>query len=679
MHAASGATFLMLPLIEGNDRVDHVLAVEDYDLEDAPVLLHALHGGIRHFSQIIHSLSQIVLTARAHGEIDYASRRWFQVIGLPMSAVSIAESVRKAAGPHRGVFERQWKAGVDSASAFSFEIPLATIHGLRWYELRAVPSHEGSRLLKWIVTIDDIHERVEGRHEIAAAHKRLEVLADVGAVLLDASLRPEEIVRRSLAAASGALDEIWIASFESSGRRNVVVHPAEARMFERAIDGIGETSGTTALMRAWNDEDPRPVLRSPLHLGDSGTHGLALVGAPGRAAFDAPDVNLFSEVAWRISVALRNHIAYERDSRIARVLQTAMLPVALPQPPGVSFDVAYRAAETESLVGGDWYDAFDLFDGRVAISIGDVAGHGLDASIVMGHVREMVRVYAMQGLSPGDVLAETNRAVVAGDHGLVTAFLGYLDPMTLLVEYASAGHLPPLLVSSGGTVEELDLGDIILGALYDAPYQTKVRQLNEGSAVVLYTDGLVEYDRDALAGESRFREVLSEWGQAGFSSSAGDLSDRAIAGARVPDDIAVLIVRTTPQAHIDATLPGSIPSSRRARVAIGRVLAGASLGERGNDFLLAMCEAINNAIEHGSRSSRDAVRFCVECDENGGVTGVVESRGQWKENAPSVDRGRGFTLMNALADRVTVNAGRHGTTVRLVLYPKSVPQTASLA
>ncbi len=569
--------------------------------------------------------------------------------------------------------------GVSNGVPFSFEIPMETSGGVRWYEFRAVPSQERSHLLKWIVTLDDIHERVVGRYEIAAAHRRLEVLAEVGAILLDASLSAEEIVRRSLAAASGALNEIWIASFEMDGRRVAVVHPSEARMFERAIDGIAEASGTTAVMRAWNAEDPRPVLRAPLRLGSAGDHGLALVGAPGREPFEAPDINFFTEVAFRISVALRNLIAYNRESRIARVLQTAMLPVALPQPPGVSFDVTYRAAETETLVGGDWYDAFDLYDGRVAISIGDVAGHGLDASVVMGHVREMVRVAAMQGLSPGEVLEETNRAIVAANHGLATAFLGYLDPMTLRLEYASAGHLPPLLVDANGSIDELDPGDIILGALYESVYQTKVHEVGEEAALVLYTDGLVEYDHDAFAGELRFREVLADWGRNGFSASAGEVSDRALAGARVRDDVAVLVVRTTPLTHIDARLPGKIPSSRRARTAIGRVLAGASLGERGNDFLLAMCEAVNNAIEHGSRSERDMVRFCVECDENGGAVGVVESRGEWKEHTPNLDRGRGLVLMKGLVDRVAVNTGRQGTTVRIFLNAASSRETASLA
>ncbi len=98
LYAAAGATFLMLPLIDGDERVAHVLAIAGYDLADAPMLLHELHGGARHFSQIIHVLSQIVLTARSDGEIDYASRRWFEVMGGSLNEPSIDQSVRRAAG-----------------------------------------------------------------------------------------------------------------------------------------------------------------------------------------------------------------------------------------------------------------------------------------------------------------------------------------------------------------------------------------------------------------------------------------------------------------------------------------------------------------------------------------------------------------------------------------------------
>lgn len=99
LHDAGGATFLILPLIENNERVAYVLAIRDYELADAPMLLHALHGSARHFAQTIHVLSQIVLTARADGEIDYASRRW-----LPVTGTSIREMpIRRH---HRCVGER---------------------------------------------------------------------------------------------------------------------------------------------------------------------------------------------------------------------------------------------------------------------------------------------------------------------------------------------------------------------------------------------------------------------------------------------------------------------------------------------------------------------------------------------------------------------------------------------
>jgi serine phosphatase RsbU (regulator of sigma subunit)/PAS domain-containing protein/anti-sigma regulatory factor (Ser/Thr protein kinase) len=662
---ALATSFLFVPLIEANDQAGFVLGIEGRDFDDVPALLHAVHENARHFSQIVHRLPQVVLTARPDGAFDYASHRWYQVTGSRPDEMDVGSSLRQATGRYDGSFNAMWISGVSSAGEFSFEIRLKTVRGTRWHELRAVPSYMNGHLRKWIITLDDIQDRIETRAELARARARLEALADIGAMLLDVALPAEDLVRRAIAAGARVLEGIWIASFELDGRKSVVALPNDARMFERALEG-GGALGASATMQQWNTELPRPVLRIPLRFGVEGAHRLAVVGSPGAEPFKDQDVRLFSEVASRIGLALRNAVAYSREARIARVLQTSMLPVALPQPSGLTFDVAYFPAQTEALVGGDWYDAFDLADGRVAISIGDVAGHGLEAAVVMGHVRENIRNGAKQGLSVAEVLAETNRAVVAGGSGLVTAFLAYLDPLTLSLEYASAGHLPPVVVDSDGTLVELELGEMILGAVSNAQYQTRTYALEEGAALVLYTDGLVENARDAVVGETALRRVLTDWGRRGFEGSALEISKRTLAGARPNDDIAILVVRTAPLARIDVALPGSASSARRARIAIDRILSKAPFGDRSEEFALAACEAVNNAIEHGCNSPLDQIRFSLEWDVRG-AEATVESSGAWQDRQPSAERGRGIVLMRALADDVVINAGKHGTTVRLSL------------
>jgi anti-sigma regulatory factor (Ser/Thr protein kinase) len=125
-------------------------------------------------------------------------------------------------------------------------------------------------------------------------------------------------------------------------------------------------------------------------------------------------------------------------------------------------------------------------------------------------------------------------------------------------------------------------------------------------------------------------------------------------------------VRALPITHLDARLPNRLSSAPRARAAISRAIRESPVGDRRPDFVLAMGEAINNAIEHGSRFPLDTVHVRLEWDETG-IRGSVESNGAWRETAPALERGRGLTIMRALADRVEIDATPKGTTVRLGL------------
>ena len=359
-------------------------------------------------------------------------------------------------------------------------------------------------------------------------------------------------------------------------------------------------------------------------------------------------------------------IARKREERVARILQTAMLPISLPHAHGLAFQYVYRPAESNGPAGGDWYDAYELPDGRVAFSVGDVAGHGLEAAVVMGHVRESIRTQSMNGASPARALAETNTALMLSHQSLVTAFVGYLDPLTLVLEYANAGHPPPYLADIDGSVRGLAIGDVILGAVLDAEYATHRRQLDERHALFLYTDGLIEQERDAVQGDRELRQSLATWGRNGFAASAADFSQAILGSAPVRDDVAVLVVRTLPVTNLDARLPNNLASAARARAAISRVLGSAPLGERRFDFLVAMGEAVNNALEHGSPFPRDTIHVRLDCDGYG-ARGSVESNGAWRWKTPTIERGRGLMLMRALTDRVNISVAQAATTVTLRL------------
>jgi hypothetical protein len=201
----------------------------------------------------------------------------------------------------------------------------------------------------------------------------------------------------------------------------------------------------------------------------------------------------------------------DREHRASLAFQNAALPKRLPTVPGVRFDAIYEAAEKDALVGGDWYDAFQISDGRVVVSVGDVVGNGLDAAVTMAAARQAIRGAAQVFPEPAAVLNAADRALRSEQPDrIVTAFLGILDPRTRAFSFASAGHPPPMLRHPDGTVSELVATDLPLGLRNEHGTRASVTMvLPDDGLLVLYTDGLTESTRDILAGERRLRAVLA--------------------------------------------------------------------------------------------------------------------------------------------------------------------------
>lgn len=658
---AEGA-FLLVPLLEGRNYTKFVIGLEGLALNDVPRILHEVYETPRHFSNVVHALPQIVMTAQPNGDFDYTSNKWYKASGCRLGEWDVGEMLRRKLCDAETFFAR-WRAGIETGRPFEFEFQLSTVEGVRWYALRAVPSHDKAYLHKWIVSLDDVDEFVHSREAVAAAGRRMKALADIGTLALDRNLHEEELLHKALVCASQALEALWLASYTLDGESKTVAHQHEARFFARVFAETPAVSAPNLSLLKWNGDEARPVLRVPFRLAGEVQPGFAIIGQPGAALFDELDIHLAREVAWRIE----NALALRREAHVASVLQTALLPVALPQPDGLSFDVAYRSADIEALVGGDWYDAFPLSDGRIAFSIGDVGGHGLNAAFVMGHVREMVRTGAKRGLAPHEVFAAANEAVIASAYGLISAVLGYIDPLTLDMQYAVAGHPAPLLVTHEGEVEAIYGGDEILGATPAAAYHLNELTLVESGALVLYTDGAVEHSHDIEAGEAQLSAALAAWGAGGFEAPALELLTRLLAGKPVRDDAALLVVRTQPLTRVNETLPAVPASSRRIRRGARRGLRHSELGTRAEEFVLAICEAVNNAIEHGSPFSNDCVRVVVDWDDDV-AHATIESTGPWHQSTPKLERGRGLMLMRAFCDRVDVDVRDGGTIVDLYMH-----------
>ena len=248
--------------------------------------------------------------------------------------------------------------------------------------------------------------------------------------------------------------------------------------------------------------------------------------------------------------ALRDRLErdFKREHEASLAFQNAALPQTLPTVAGLHFDAIYEAAGEDALVGGDWYDAFALPDGRVVISVGDVVGKGLDAAVTMGAARQAIRGAAQVFPEPAAVLDAADRALRSEQpERVVTAFLGVVDPFTHALWYASAGHPAPLLRHADGSLSELRAPDLPLGLRGDRAAGTGNASvlLPPGSMLVLYTDGLTEATRDIIAGEHRLHEVLAQPGIVADPFPAAAI--RAAAAADTADDVAILTMRVEPE------------------------------------------------------------------------------------------------------------------------------------
>jgi GAF domain-containing protein len=272
-----------------------------------------------------------------------------------------------------------------------------------------------------------------------------------------------------------------------------------------------------------------------------------LVNGSGRGTFGADEEHTAGEIGRRAGLAVDNSRLYGRQRHVAEVLQHSML-TELPEIPGVELHARYLPAQAGDAVGGDWYDAFVQPDGSVMLAVGDVAGHDIEAAATMGQVRNLVRgdAYARDD-PPGRQLSQLDRAL----HGLrvpaaATAVLARLrrDDDGYALEFANAGHPPPILLRPDGEVEVWwESPEPLLGLIPRDGRPTHRRRPEPGSILLLYTDGLVESPSRLIDdGIDRIRTVL----RSNPGVTGEDLCTQLIESApRRADDIALLLVRLT--------------------------------------------------------------------------------------------------------------------------------------
>ncbi|HWX44201.1 MAG TPA: SpoIIE family protein phosphatase [Solirubrobacteraceae bacterium] len=382
-------------------------------------------------------------------------------------------------------------------------------------------------------------------------------------------------------------------------------------------------------------------------------------------------VAVFVELQHERAARVREARARVEAEAVAHTLQRHLLPDRLPRVTGLAMGARYRPSERIAQVGGDWYDAIGLPGGRVGLVIGDVVGHGVRAATLMGELRAALRAYALlEPDFPGAVLGRLNTLVAATHSARMVATLLYMvmNPGGGGIRFASAGHLPPLLMEADGSTRFLRHDSALpLGAAEHTVFGDYEGELSPGSTVLLYTDGLVERRGETIdVGLERLREVLST-GSEDLEELCSHVIDRAPSGVGARDDMALLAVRLLKEdaERLEVVLPAEPGSVSVARYRVDRWLAQTG-GGHGNAFAikLAVSEVCANAVEHAyGPESGHTFRLLAE-RAGGDVVIEVSDSGRWRRPRGS-QRGLGLRLIEQLMDTVDVERAPAGTTVRM--------------
>jgi len=363
-------------------------------------------------------------------------------------------------------------------------------------------------------------------------------------------------------------------------------------------------------------------------------------------------------VAVILSSALAQASQLAHHHRVSERLQRAMLPSRLAEAEGVTFDAAYHPASHDAEVGGDWFDAFETGDGTIGISIGDVTGHGLEAAVTMSEIRGAIRAAAATQTSPALLLNAVEALVSTQGTGIASAIVGIYDPASHVLRYASAGHPPPVLVTSTGVAYFLAGGGVLLGLGTPAASGEHVITLAPGSTFLMYTDGLTEQTHDLVAGEGRLLSTLEAM-SAREELDPHELHAQIIGDGPTIDDCATLMLRRdrSAAAPVERYIYSALPKFARLARDATRAYAERSglTRERVFDVMVAAGEAVANAIEHGSRAD-DAVFVLELATVDDEMLVRIESSGHWRSTPSRSERGRGVQIMRACAEHVQITS-----------------------
>ncbi|MGX1881522.1 SpoIIE family protein phosphatase [Streptomyces sp. NPDC055287] len=406
-----------------------------------------------------------------------------------------------------------------------------------------------------------------------------------------------------------------------------------------------------------------------------------------RAPFGAEDLALLEEIASRAALVVDNARRYARERHASVSLQRSLLPPTMTETAAVHSASVYFPTDTAGGVSGDWFDVIPLSSARVALVVGDVVGHGLQATAMMGRLRTAVRTLADLDLEPDELLTHlddlvsqltvenstfengtpTSEPLSAYDSFGATCLYVTYDPVARQCAMASAGHPPPALLAPDGTVDYIDVSPGPPLGVGGLPFEPVELEVEPGSVLALYTDGLVERPRaDLDEGMAALRSRLMAAGA--LDRPLRDVGREVVADlapSPLSDDVTLLLARTRGISPDDSVTWVLEPDP--AVVADARALVLGQLSRWGLDELaftteLVASELVTNAIRYAGggpvelKLIRTSTLICEVSDPS-------NTQPRMRRARATEEGGRGLFLIAQLTERWGSRYTRHGKTI----------------
>ena len=565
----------------------------------------ALRRSEERYRALVQGGAQVIWVASPDGEMLEDSAEWRWITGQTTEEFLGGGWLDSIHSEDRDRVERDWRDCLRTGRIFDDRFRMRTRGGAyRHYDVRAVPIERDAKIAEWVGACTDVTsqreaEEMRGRltEQLSAAALRtarlqqatsmlaealtveqvVEVITEVGrtaigalrsaVALLDSeSLRLRVVNTDGLAPvgpdAAGqrlTLDTPSVMTRAIATRRPVLVPDVDElrRQFEGDEDGYAD-----GVRRFEDTGDERSWVGLPLLAAGAPLGAL-------RFSFNRPrriteEERVFLEaLAGQCALAVERAAMYEREHATAETLQRSLLPDKLPLVPGLDLDARYLPVTRNMEIGGDWYDVFRLPDRRLAVTVGDVMGKGLQAAAGMGRVRNALRALALTDPRPAAVLAGLDRLFAATELEEQVTTVSYLviDPETGEGQAGNAGHLPTLLLTPGA-LPVLDQTEAGTPLGWPSPRRQHAFRLPPGSSAVFYSDGLVEnrvrgldsgLDELVRVAASASDELLTDPGRL-----LQYLLDHMLAGHEQDDDVTVLVMHVpTGRGEIGVALEGS--------------------------------------------------------------------------------------------------------------------------